>query len=115
MGGHGLDDSCTGHASSNWNERIIECHVAGDARPPLGLDSSRTSAFERHEMARVALLQEEDRPELADLIAKIKGGRQGRLLNLYKALLHSPPLADAWLQIVGAVRWSTELDGALRE
>jgi alkylhydroperoxidase family enzyme len=66
-------------------------------------------------MARVALLQEEDHAELAELIAKIKGGRQGRLLNLYKALLHSPPIADAWLQMIGAVRWSTELDGALRE
>jgi alkylhydroperoxidase family enzyme len=66
-------------------------------------------------MARVALLEEEDRPELAELIAKIKGGRQGRLLNLYKVLLHSPPIADAWLQMIGAVRWSTELDGALRE
>jgi alkylhydroperoxidase family enzyme len=66
-------------------------------------------------MARVALLQEQDHPELAELIAKIKGGRQGRLLNLYKVLLHSPPLAEAWLNMVGAVRWSTELDGALRE
>ncbi len=66
-------------------------------------------------MARVELIEEKDHPELAELIAKIKGGRQGRLLNLYKLLLHSPPLAESWLQMVGAVRWSTELDGALRE
>ena len=66
-------------------------------------------------MARVALLEAEDLPEHAELIARIRGGRQGRLLNLYKALLHSPPLADAWLEMVSAVRWSTDLDGALRE
>jgi hypothetical protein len=53
---------------------------------------------------------QEDRPELAELIAKIKGGRQG-VLNLYKVLLHTP-LCRCRLQMVGAVRWSTELDGA---
>jgi len=66
-------------------------------------------------MARVSLIEEKDHPELAGLIAKIRGGRGGRLLNIYKMLLHSPAIAMAWLEQVTAVRWQTELDGRLRE
>jgi hypothetical protein len=35
-------------------------------------------------MARVSLIEEKDHPELAELIAMIRGGRGGRLLNIYK-------------------------------
>jgi len=66
-------------------------------------------------MARVSLITEAERPDLAELIAKLRGGRRGRLLNLYRLLLHSPPLAATWFEHVGAVRWQTELDGATRE
>ena len=33
-------------------------------------------------MARVPLLEEKDHPELAESIAKIKGARGGRLINI---------------------------------
>src|SRR5215470_7944354 len=66
-------------------------------------------------MARVSLIDEDDHPELASLTARIKAARRGRVINVYKLLLHSPPLAESWFQHNNAVRWSTELDGRLRE
>ena len=66
-------------------------------------------------MARVSLIEEKDHPELAGLIASIRGGRGGRLLNIYKMLLHSPDIAKAWLEQVTTVRWKTALDGQVRE
>ncbi|HYT48072.1 MAG TPA: carboxymuconolactone decarboxylase family protein [Burkholderiales bacterium] len=66
-------------------------------------------------MARISLIEEQDHPELAPLIGRIKAGRRGGLLNVYKLLLHSPPLAETWLDHVGAVRWKTALTGRLRE
>jgi 4-carboxymuconolactone decarboxylase len=66
-------------------------------------------------MARVSLIEEKDHPELADLIGKIRAGRRGTLINVYKLLLHSPPLAERWLDLIGTARFKTELDGRLRE
>src|ERR1700704_1335054 len=66
-------------------------------------------------MARISLIEEADHPELAPLIDRIKAGRRGGLLNVYKLLLHAPPLAETWLDHVGAVRWKTALSGRLRE
>jgi 4-carboxymuconolactone decarboxylase len=66
-------------------------------------------------MARVSLIEEDAHPELADLIARIRGARRGRLINIYKLLLHSPALAESWFVHNNAVRWKTELDGRLRE
>ena len=66
-------------------------------------------------MARISLIEEATHPALAPLIAKIRAGRPGPLLNVYKLLLHSPPLAETWLDHVGAVRWKTRLSGRLRE
>ncbi len=66
-------------------------------------------------MARVSLIEEGEHPELAQLIHQLRGGRGGRLLSLYKLLLHSPALTATWYEHIGAVRWKTALDGALRE
>jgi alkylhydroperoxidase family enzyme len=66
-------------------------------------------------MARVGLVEEKDHPELADVIAKLRSGRGGRLLNVYKLLLNSPVLASTWFEHVSAVRWQTGLDGLTRE
>ena len=66
-------------------------------------------------MARVSFLEEKDHPELGALIAKIRGDRGGRLINIFQMLLHSPALAMAWLEQVTAVRWKTDLDGQTRE
>src|SRR5947207_2378150 len=66
-------------------------------------------------MARVSLIEEKDHPELAELIGKIRSGRRGALLKLYRALLHSPALAESWFAHNNAVRWRTQIGGRLRE
>ncbi len=66
-------------------------------------------------MARIPLIQEQDHPELAELVGKLKSGRRGNLINTYRALLHSPALAQSWFEHSNAVRWRTSLDGRLRE
>jgi 4-carboxymuconolactone decarboxylase len=66
-------------------------------------------------MARVALIEENEHPELTDSIAKIKGARGGRLINIYRLMLHSPTLANVWFDLNQAVRYGTEIDGKSRE
>lgn len=66
-------------------------------------------------MARVELIKEDQQPELGDLIEKLRAGRRGRLLNIYRTLLNSPPLAESWFNHSNAVRWNTKLQGRLRE
>ena len=66
-------------------------------------------------MARVPLIEEAEHPELAESIAKIKGARGGRLINIYRLMLHSPALANAWFELNQAVRYGTEIDGQSRE
>lgn len=66
-------------------------------------------------MARVPLLDVEDSPALKDLSDRIRAARRGRVINVYRLLLHSPPLAETWFEHNNAVRWQTGLDGRLRE
>ena len=66
-------------------------------------------------MARVPLLDVEDSPALNDLTERIRAARRGRVINVYRLLLHSPPLAETWFEHNNAVRWDTGLDGRLRE
>ena len=66
-------------------------------------------------MARIPLINETDHPELAESISKIKGARGGRLINIYRLMLHSPALANAWFDLNQAVRYGTEIDGQSRE
>ena len=65
-------------------------------------------------MARVAYIEEQDHPELAPLVARIKAER-GKVLDLYKVLLHSPALMEGWLGLFTAIRQKTKLNGRLRE
>jgi AhpD family alkylhydroperoxidase len=64
-------------------------------------------------MARVPLIGE-DRPDLAAFISRVKKER-GRLINLYRVLLNSPPVAESWLDFNSTVRHGTTIDAALRE
>jgi len=66
-------------------------------------------------MARVPLIKEKEHPELSDLITKIRGARGGRLINIYRLMLHSPALAGTWFDLNQAVRYGTEIDGQCRE
>src|ERR687897_3671667 len=66
-------------------------------------------------MARVRLIDENDAVEHSDLIRKIKGARGGRLINIYRLMMHSPSLASAWFDLNQAVYYGTEVDGQSRE
>ena len=66
-------------------------------------------------MARIAYPDTEADPGLAPLIAQIKAERGGKLLNLYRMLLHSPPLAAGWLHFFTVVRQQLDLPGRDRE
>jgi alkylhydroperoxidase family enzyme len=65
-------------------------------------------------MSRISLL-EEFPAEAGDFVERVRRQRRGTLLKLYKALLHSPPLAESWFGHMNAVRWGTTLSGRLRE
>ena len=66
-------------------------------------------------MARVPLIDPDDHPDLAEIAARIRGRRRGNVINVYRTLLHSPPLAETWFEHINRVRWGTEIDGRLRE
>ena len=66
-------------------------------------------------MAHVTLLDDSDDEKAKALIEKLKAGRRGSLLGIYKALLHNPALAESWFNHLNAVRWGTSLSGRLRE
>jgi alkylhydroperoxidase family enzyme len=66
-------------------------------------------------MARIPLIEEADHPDLAEAIGRVRAGRGGALLNVYKLLLHSPALAQTWFDHNAAVRGKTTLSGRLRE
>jgi 4-carboxymuconolactone decarboxylase len=66
-------------------------------------------------MARISLIEEAAHPELAPLIGKIRAGRRGALINVYKLLLHTPPIAEIWLALINAFRTASVLDARLRE
>jgi AhpD family alkylhydroperoxidase len=65
-------------------------------------------------MPRVPYIEEKDHPELAPLVARIKAER-GKVLDLYKVLLHSPAVMEGWLNFFTAIRWKTKLGGRYRE
>ena len=65
-------------------------------------------------MARIAYPDLETKPELKELTAQIIAER-GKLHNLYKMLLNSPPIAQGWLNLLTAVRQKSLLSGKVRE
>ena len=66
-------------------------------------------------MARVANLDDTQDPRLKPLADSIRSQRGGRLLNLYKVLLHSPELAQGWLGLFTAIRQGGHLAALYRE
>ncbi len=50
-----------------------------------------------------------------EIVEPIRARRGGTLLNLDRQLLHSPPLALGWNELMGAVRTRLALPAALRE
>jgi hypothetical protein len=64
-------------------------------------------------MARIPYA-DPDAPDNADLARQISAKR-GSVLELYRMLLHSPPMAAGWLKLLTAVRQQGRLPGTLRE
>jgi AhpD family alkylhydroperoxidase len=54
-------------------------------------------------------------PEIADLVARTKERRGGKLLNIDRMLLHSPVITEGWQALFGAIRQRTTLSGRARE
>jgi 4-carboxymuconolactone decarboxylase len=50
-----------------------------------------------------------------EIVERIRTRRGGALRPLDRMLLHSPPLADGWNDLLGAVRTATTLGGDVRE
>jgi alkylhydroperoxidase family enzyme len=65
-------------------------------------------------MARIPYADEKD-PEIAALADQIRKERGGRILNLYRMLLNSPPVASGWLNLLTAIRQQAILSGRFRE
>jgi alkylhydroperoxidase family enzyme len=64
-------------------------------------------------MARIPYSDDSD-PAFAALKANIVAER-GKLHNLYRMLLNSPPVAQGWLDFLTAIRQKCVLDGYVRE
>ena len=64
-------------------------------------------------MARIPYADDQD-PEVAALAAQIRKER-GKMHNLYRMLLNSPPIARGWLNLLTAVRQQCKLSGKYRE
>lgn len=65
-------------------------------------------------MARIEYADENRDPEVAVLAQRILAER-GTMHNLYKMLLHSPPIAEGWLTFLTAVRQKCQLPARYRE
>jgi AhpD family alkylhydroperoxidase len=55
------------------------------------------------------------RPDIAALAERITRERGGRMLNLYRMLLNSPPVAEGWLALFTAIRQQAKLADRYRE
>ncbi|MFN0314702.1 MAG: carboxymuconolactone decarboxylase family protein [Burkholderiales bacterium] len=66
-------------------------------------------------MQRLPFLDDTAHPELKPVADRIRAERGGRLLALYKVLLHSPKVAEAWLQYFTVIRQQCGLDARYRE
>ena len=66
-------------------------------------------------MARVPYVDDHSNPELKPVADRIRAERGGKVLNLYRVLLNSPSLAEAWLQLFTVIRQRCELPAQYRE
>ena len=66
-------------------------------------------------MARLSYADETSSAEIKVLADQIRVERGGKLNNLYRMLLNSPPVAAGWLHLLTAIRQQCELSGRYRE
>ena len=118
IGGRACTRCCRVRAPSSpaLRRRLLnEPRPNGRMPPPFAKIINVPEPKEPFPMPRVSLIEEGDHPELAELIAKLRSGRRGALLKLYRLLLKSPAIAANWFELSNAVRWKTDLPGRLRE
>ncbi|MDB5811569.1 MAG: hypothetical protein JWN94_3691 [Betaproteobacteria bacterium] len=66
-------------------------------------------------MARISYADENADSAIAALAAQIRAERDGKIPNIYRMLLNSPPIAQGWLNLLTAVRHKSTLPGRYRE
>ncbi len=66
-------------------------------------------------MARISYPTPQQLDQSGGLVQRIAQERGGKLLNLYRMLLHSPAFAEGWRALLTAVRQGGVLPAALRE
>ena len=66
-------------------------------------------------MAYIPYPEDLNHPDIRDLANQIKAERGGRVNNLYRMLLNSPPIASGWLHLLTAIRQQSILSGKYRE
>lgn len=66
-------------------------------------------------MSRVPYVADRPGQDEPELVARIRARRGGKLLNLDRMLLNSPPLASGWNTHLGAVRGELTVSLRLRE
>jgi len=70
---------------------------------------------EESSMARISYADETADKEIAALAAQIRAERDGKIPNIYRMLLNSPPIAQGWLNLLTAIRHKSTLAGKYRE
>ena len=66
-------------------------------------------------MARITYADETADKEIAALATQIRAERDGKIPNIYRMLLNSPPIAQSWLNLLTAIRHKSTLAGRYRE
>ena len=66
-------------------------------------------------MARLPYPDMTEDAGIAALVEQIRDERGGKVPNLYRMLLNSPPVASGWLNLFTAIRQKASLPGKLRE
>ena len=56
-----------------------------------------------------------DRKDYQEIVERVKERRGGKLLELDKALLHAPPIANGWNAFLKAIRTENSLEDSVRE
>jgi hypothetical protein len=91
----------------SWSPRM-GCSYSGFVESTVCPGSKGFFAMARIPYADVSRL------DTKRLVDRIVLGR-GSILHLYRMLLHSPPVAEGWLEFLTAIRQKSTLPGALRE
>ncbi|MBM3393959.1 MAG: carboxymuconolactone decarboxylase family protein [Betaproteobacteria bacterium] len=66
-------------------------------------------------MPRLSLIDDTQYPDLKPVADRIRAERGGKLLALYRVLLNSPKVAEAWLQYFTVIRQQCDLPARDRE